>query len=264
MLNSISRIEIDNLILSNMQMIFEKILKNSKLYLLGVNHSCDHRHNQFIKIQESWDNFLKSCTENNKIALVEQMNVLPEETYEASIKLKGEVGAVTWLAKKNRVEVQCPEPSPEEIRRSLCEEFDSEDALYALVIQNLASWYKSSRNRTFYDAILHTLNYEQNFSYIYNFDLNKEWFVKKHKKLFGDMNMENEEFLYKIVDPRIDFCVTNDVISFKTQYRNTYILRIVGQLLNKGQCIFMVYGKGHVDVFSRLLKEDSSLTLQRI
>ena len=224
------------------------------LYFFGAQHTNNPDDDQFVKIKQTWDEFIE-VTGSRKIIFVEgNTRELPED-YDESIKMYGETGAVYWLAKQANLEVVRLEPDDEYHRTSLCELFDPNLVAYTIIVQNLAGWFRHITETSFKEAITRVINRESKFSNIYGFIPTESWFEEKHREIFDGQNLEDKDFLNKITDPNRSDTVINKVVSARSELRNQYIFSKITEAWDSGKSIFIIYGKGHLSALESSLRE---------
>lgn len=223
------------------------------LYFFGAKHTNDMSDPQFEEMLSLWNEFLQNSKEEKIVLSEGNVREIPG-TFEESIKQFGESGAIQWLAKKEGVSVMRPEPNDMEQRRELVKFFDPELVACAFIEQHLGAWFRHSRQSTFDEALMRTIDREKQFKEIYGFEPYADWLVDFHKKLFGDQPIEDKNFLDRISDPRIRETKVNEIIAARTQFRNEYIFDQIKKEWEKGKSIFIVYGRGHLDALKSLLE----------
>ncbi|OGN27304.1 MAG: hypothetical protein A2941_00395 [Candidatus Yanofskybacteria bacterium RIFCSPLOWO2_01_FULL_49_17] len=221
------------------------------LYFFGIQHSNDPTHSQVEAIKEFWQEFLRQSRQpsDKRIVLIERTPVDTLDSLGQAIIKYGESGEAQWLARQENINIECPEPSLETQRKVLCEKFDSPAVAYALIVRNLNAWIKRTTRSPFESALAQTISREAKAEDVYKFTPTLEWFRGYHKNLFGDQKLEDARFLASITDPRYsENSQTNKIIASITQIRNGYILNRIKDLWKLGFDVFIVYGRGHLDI----------------
>jgi hypothetical protein len=222
--------------------------QEQSLYFYGARHCYDSSDMQFIDIASLWEQFVADTKiEKNAFGEIPVPDDLPEDLATAITKY-GESGAHYWHALRHSVPALCPEPSPVEQRLGLCAIFPSDEVAYALTIQNLASWFRNTRGRTFQEMIDFTIARESKYSEVYGFVMTNDSFLNTHVRLFGNQALEDQVFLQKLADPRRVDNQINTIIGHRTKIRNEHILQEIQTAWQAGKSIFVVYGLGHFDV----------------
>jgi hypothetical protein len=227
--------------------------ENQILYFFGAYHTNNIDDPQFRELKNIWDEFM-SVSRGERMVVVEGVVREISENYEEMIKRNGESGAVTWLAKQENIPTIRVEPSDIEQRKILCSLFESQVVAYALIVQNLAAWFRNYRDSSFSEAIERSVNKESEFASVYGFMPNTSWFHDKHRELFGQQELEDKVFLELISDPRRNVTIVNDVVSNRTQVRNSYIMSAITEAWKCQKSIFIVYGKGHFYALEKSLQ----------
>jgi len=227
--------------------------KGQVIYFFGAKHTNDPSDEQFVRIKDLFEGFL-NCAKGAKVVFVEGVVREIPQIYEEAINQYGESGAVQWLGMEACIDVIHPEPSDAEQREKLCASFNSSDVAYAVIVQNLASWFRHESQTSFNEAIDRVLNRESKFSSIYNFIPDRSWFNSQHKKLFGEQKLEDKKFLDLISNPRKSNTVINKVIGSRSKLRNKHILSVITKAWKSWNSIFIVYGKGHLVALEDTLK----------
>jgi hypothetical protein len=217
------------------------------LYFYGTRHCYDSTDMQFADIESLWKQFVTDAkTEKIAFGEIPVPDDLPNDLVSAITKY-GESGAHYWHAFQHSILAQCPEPSPTEQRAKLCATFPPEEVAYAFTIQNIASWFRNTRDRTFQEMIDFTIAREATFSDVYGFTMTKDLFLNTHVRLFGDHILEDQDFLQKLADPRRTDNHASLIIGHRTKIRNEHILQEVQTAWQAGKSLFVVYGLGHFE-----------------
>jgi hypothetical protein len=237
--------------------VFEKKVLNStqSFYFFGMVHTNNPDDSQFNSLKEVWSGFLKNKSRKEIIVFTEGTIRTAISNFDDSVIKFGESGGIQWLAKEAKIECVCPEPNNEEQRRDLCVRFDSNSVAYSMIVQNLSSWYRHADLLSFNEILVKTIEREAKFSDIYGFSPDIDWFNDYHKKIFGKRKIEDRLFLDSISDPRKDDTLINKIISLRTELRNKRILHSIIEAWKSGKSIFIVYGKGHLDILEDPLKK---------
>ncbi len=238
----------------NFNSILVKYAENgSTLCFFGALHSNDTKHPQFDLLSNTWKFFINNSSKN-KVVIVEsnkksEQNLKSINNFQEAINLYGEIGAAYCLAHEGNAKVIYPEPNGEEQRRKLCELFDPQDVAYAFIIQSLLIWFRTERKLTLEQSLeKNSIEKETKFSDIYKFTPTTDWFYGRHKKLFGEQKLEDKKFISSISDPRKKDTIINEIVSKRTELRNEYLLKAIEENLKSDKDVFVVYGRGHLDV----------------
>jgi len=216
------------------------------LYFFGAKHTNNPNDAQFNHLKKLFEEFLK-IAKGEKIIFTEGAIHETLQDYEEAIRQQGEIGAIQWLGNEADIEMICPEPSSSEQRKALCLSFDPQIVAYAMVTQNLAGWFRHTRQSSFEEATNRSLSREAQFSEIYGFMPDRDWLYDQHKKLFREQLLEDKNFLDSISDPRQDDTQINAIITARTEIRNNYLFSRIAEAWKMGKSILVVYGKGHLD-----------------
>ena len=221
-------------------------LNGQILYFFGARHTNDPTDSQFDLLKKFWKDFLNNSN-GERIMFIEGNTLEIPKDFEEVVRQYGESGAAKWLAIKENVDVVRTEPEDAQQRKFLCEVLDPEVVAYTVIAQNLSSWFRHSGKTSFDDSLDRVIIREAKFVDIYKFNLNKDWFLKQHNKLFNNQVLEDKSFLDKITDPRTKYSIVNSIVSERSRLRNEYILSIIKEHWGKGKNIFIIYGRGHLD-----------------
>lgn len=224
------------------------------LYFFGARHTNDPTNIQFNYLKQFWDEFL-NIIKDKRVVFTEGVIRATSLSYEDSIQRYGEAGAAQWLAKEADIDAVCPEPSDEEQRRSLCTLFNPQLIAYTMIVQHLAVWFRYTRQLSFNQALVHSVNRETKFADIYGFTPDKYWFDEQHKKLFDKQKLEDKALLYSISDPRSDKTLINKVVATRSNMRNEHILSVISEAWESGKSIFIIYGKGHFNALKHAFEK---------
>lgn len=224
------------------------------LYFFGARHTNDPTNAQFIYLKQCLYEFLNVAKEKKIIFVEGAIREIPKN-YEEATRQYGEAGTAQWLAKEADIDVICPEPTDEEQRKVLCVSFSPQVVAYTMIVQHLAVWFRQIRQLSFGEAVSRSVKRETKFAEIYGFTPDDDWFYGQHKKLFGDQQVEDKNFLNSISDPRRDDTLINKVVAYRSNLRNKYILLMIKEAWKSGKSIFIVYGKGHLATLENQLRE---------
>ncbi len=224
------------------------------LYFFGTRHTNDYRDEQFNYIKQFWSEFLNKSERQKSVFVEGAIHEIPQD-YEEAIRWYGETGAIQWLGREAGIKVIRPEPTEAGQRKYLCAKFDSKLVAYAVIAQNLASWFSHIGKTTFDEAVNQVLKREAGYSEVYGFVPNKEWLVSQHKELFGEQMFEDKSFLVSITDPTKNDTAINKIVSARSKMRNENILAEIKKAWESGKSIFIVYGKGHLAALESYLRD---------
>lgn len=227
---------------------------NQILYFFGARHTNDPSDTQFDQIKQLWNEFANNSRTERAVFIESLIHEVPAE-YEKAIEKYGEAGATYWLANKTGLIVTCPEPNNTEQRKALCILHKPQIVAYTFIVQNLAAWFRHTRQSLFTEAIENSVNREKQFSEIYGFIPDKSWFMDQHKKLFGEQNLDNKNFLDSITNPHINNTLVNIIVATRTKIRNYYLLEMISKAWKLKRSVFIVYGIGHLSAIENGLRE---------
>ncbi|MBU6370665.1 MAG: hypothetical protein KGH93_01085 [Patescibacteria group bacterium] len=228
------------------------------LCFFGALHSNDPKHPQFSLLKNTWNFFEQGP--GNKVVVIEstrnaQNNFEIFENFEEAVKQCGEPGGMYVLSRTAGIEVIFGEIDADEQRKMLLTEFDAENVAYACLMQSAAVWFRAKRKLSFTEALVNYVKKETMFSSIYGFEPTMDWLYEKHKELFGNQPIDDERFVLSICDPRKKDTLINKIVSKRTEIRNEHLLAIINDNMHVGRNIFVMYGRGHLDMlYDELIK----------
>src|SRR3989344_809496 len=110
------------------------------LYCFGSQHSFNPDHPQFPLIKNNWHEFLEKTKKDNRVVFVEGgVRDLSSNEIE-SIQNDAEVGLMTYIAHKDSVEVDSPEPTLKEEIVGFEKLFTKEEVSYYYFARMVYQW----------------------------------------------------------------------------------------------------------------------------
>lgn len=218
--------------------LFSLESNDQSLYYFGGNHSVDPSNEQYIILEEYWDQFLKKTNALNCVVLVEGTLRKLAVSKDEAICHGAEGSFITFLASKTSdIVIKCPEPTYKAIDAYL-NNFFTEDVIT----------YKTYAQKALWAIKRHTINplssLQESFQQEYGIDL--EHMETIHKKLFKEpYDITNERFFYTITNPVSTNTIINKACRKASVFRDVECIRFIKSLIQEGKNIFIVYGGTH-------------------
>jgi len=250
--------------------ILKSKYKNQDIIEIGVEHSYNLKHKNYVQINSLFLEFIKTHLKNKIILLVENNFQIQNLSKRKAISKYGESGFILWLANKYNIQTICPEPSQREILIFASKKIKNKYNLLLWIFTNLLS--SSLINKEIIDRQSIATIMRQVISAGKIVDINEsedkllKYFghtiskITKNKIAFLNKNelLEcklNISLLKDIQSPFLKKSVLNKIGAHINIARDTYILSKKINVLKKGFHIFSVYGRNHVVCQEQALKE---------
>lgn len=215
------------------------------IIFIGTRHTNNPADPQFALIQEEWQRFAGVYSGSEPIALVEGGQWPLEATAEQAIRISGESGLLTYLARRDGIELTSPEPRREEDVRHLVELFGQDKTILYYVLRQIPQWHRSHGQpplRVYLEAMLR--RYQQLFGWDEHLSVARAELL--HEKIIGKpLDMDRERDIAMRIDPYLEVSPLNEVSRACGQYRDLVIARAIWRLWSEGRPIFAAYGCGH-------------------
>jgi len=225
--------------------IIHQALSGQILSIIGVSHTHDPADPLILYIQNAFKEFLK--IPGQKIAIVEKRNKINANSFKKAVEIWGEAGATYWLATSADIPVVCPEPDYLDVTSELCKQFDPSDVCYFEVGDAMIWWKHLHSNLTAKENLERLLSNRAKHKDIYGFEPTEEWFMRKHKSLFGNQNIDNENFWRMTMNTKENTnTIFGRILTARHNIRNQIIFDNIVDLWRQGNNIFMVYGNSHI------------------
>lgn len=235
---------------------FFKIEKSKQyLYYIGARHSFDPDNPVFNTIRECWKDFLNKTQGRERLVLVEGGKRPVSENEPLAIREGGEAGFVTFLAAREHIDADSPEPSNLYEVGKLLNKFSKEEIIYYFFIRQVAQWNRMEQKPTLERYITKTLERYRAHLRWDGFNFSMENMKKIHRKLFGTkFDRNRRDFIDNLTNPTITDTVTNRVSCESGILRDTYIVDQIKTYWEQGKSLFIVYGKTHAIVQEPAIK----------
>lgn len=225
------------------------------LVYFGSKHSYDPSDKQIPKLKEQWSKFLKHTKGKNSIVLVEggKRQVLGNE--KEAITKGGEAGFISFLADKEGIETDSPDPSWGSTFDNLAKKFSKEKVLYFRAAQIATQWNRLPNREDFKGYLESFLKRYQKEFCLTDTDCSFENIKNIHQKLFGtNFDENNNNFFKKISAPIYNDSIINEISRADSNMRNIHIIEQVKKYWDLGFNIFIVFGSGHAIIQEPALK----------
>jgi len=223
---------------------FFKLQKNGHvLFWLGIQHSRDDTHPQFLALKNKWNVFLK-CAHSPLVVL----EYLDNSTYtdsKTAIHEAGEAAYMLFLSKLAKIPATCFEPDRHHEMNYLAGLFGRERVEYYYFARAVAQWYRIIKEGSIEKYVSPFLRRDQIASEWDDFDFSVTHMAHIHKNLFGNrLKLEDKKFFLKIEDPTRKDNPLQAVVRKSGAFRDDFVIQNV-KFAMRNNDIFMVYGRGH-------------------
>ncbi len=217
------------------------------LYYYGASHVNDPKHPMLPDIEAYWDEFMSRVTDKSKAVAMNEGGLRnPNGNKDAMVKRDGEGGLLTYLSKKDNIEIISPEPSRENVDNVLLNDFSKEEVQYYYFARVVNQFLNKNTSEDFEKYVQRFLDTDKKESGWTDFDFSLENMKKTHIKLFGDeFNINEKGFFYTIINPSRKDTVVNAVARASSDYRDVHIVEKTVEEWNLGKSVFVVYGFSH-------------------
>lgn len=216
------------------------------LHYFGARHSFDPSHSQFLKLKKCWQSFLEQTKNKPRIVLVETRvdeNIGRYKSENLVVYDKCESGFIQYLANKEKITVDCPEPSSKLITDLLLNNFAQQEVQYLYFARIAYQWNQLLIKPVFEDYISRFLAQDVR-RHNWNGSLGNIKLI--HRKLFNTaFNPRNKNFFYNITNPTHTKTIINQVSQRCSILRDVGIVNSIAQYWRMGVNIFVVYGSTH-------------------
>ncbi len=236
--------------------------QGQSLFYFGANHSRDPENIQYPALRAYWHEFLEKAETRKAIVLLEGgLRPLAKNEKDA-IHKNSEAGFMTFLANKEKINVESPEPSNYDERQELLMQFSKEEIQYYYFARMVNQWLnlptelKKESGYSFELYLGSSLTYDQKESAWVGFDFSLNNMKAIHKTLFkSDFNIKDKDFFSSLINPRKDISVINGVAGACSRFRDVFIIKRIIELWGEGKSIFAVFGGAHLILQERALQE---------
>lgn len=228
------------------------------LWYFGAHHSFNPADEQFITLRTFWNSFINHLGTDTKrgVALVEGgvRRDSPNET-DAIIK-DGEAGFVSFLASKQSILLESPEPPLSYEFQELSRMFKKEEIYYYYFARIVSQWNTMSERPDFITYINKYLVQESDEGNWPASEYTLSFMREIHRKQFGkEFNSEDKTFFQNIVNPMRHIAVTNKVAQESGKIRDMFIIGQIREHWDAKRNIFIAYGDSHAVMQEKILKE---------
>ena len=216
------------------------------LHYFGARHSFDPSHSQFLKLKECWKTFLEQTKNKPRVVLVEtrvDKNIGRYKSESFVVYDKCESGFIQYLANKEKIMVDCPEPSSKLITDLLLNDFLPEEVQYLYFARVAYQWNQFLIKPIFENYISRFLAQGAR-RHNWNGSLGN---IKRiHRKLFNtEFDAKDKSFFYNITNPTHTKTIINQASQRCTILRDVGIVNSILQYWKMGVNVFVVYGCTH-------------------
>jgi len=219
--------------------------KGQHIFYFGSRHTYDIQDKQFKKIDIFWKSFLKKTSKEDCIVLVEGGVRKNSSTKNEAIRDGGEMQYVTYLARKEKIDVVSPEPVGYRYEE-LLKKFSRQEIAYYDFALICYQWNRMQEKPDFKRYASQFLEADKRNSGWDNFDFSLEHMQKIHKSIFLTTFDENDaKFLQEALDPISNKSVMNKISLAEEGLRDVYIAQEIERIWKLGKNIFVIYGSSH-------------------
>lgn len=236
---------------------FKLKTKSGKLlYYFGANHIFDYKHKQTDAIKQYWSEFLRATEDKKKLVLAESGFRNLEETEVEAVEKSGENGLITYLAHKENIDVEIPEPTRKDEIGDLLGRYTKEEIEYYYFASAVYWWAVDDGGLEFEDWAEGFLEHEKDVSIWKDFDFTLENMRKIHKKLFkGDLDPRDKDFFSSLMSPLYTNTSISKYSADSGLNRDAYIVNYIFNKLGEGFNVFVVFGLTHAVVQKPALEQ---------
>jgi len=220
------------------------------LYYFGANHSRDIKDEQYQKLEEYWQSFKDKTKNHTKIVLVEGgvRKLWPDE--KTAVIKDSEAGYITYLAAKDNIHIESPEPERDAERQFLLQKYSKDQIQYYYFVRIVPVWHRLPKESQTLDEFIK--GYAKSLSNgargedWNEYDFSFENMKKIHYELFSTIFDENDkDFLRSLGNPTNEKTVINKVARDSSRFRDVYIVSKICDLWAEHKNIFVVFGLAH-------------------
>jgi len=214
------------------------------LRCFGCAHVSDPGHPYLRTLETAWDLFVAETAGRPRVAMVEgRLRALRPTREQAVTQSGGEGGLLTFLAARDGVAVECPEPSWERLFAAQRERFDERDLCHAYYLRGLVMWHRL-RDRQPLDQYVAS---SQPLARM-GCPLSREETDRRHLELFGEpLDRLDEGRLLALTDP-IGDGIANRIMASDAEIRDAFVTAEIVRRWREGRSVFVVFGVVHVMV----------------
>ena len=227
---------------------FEIEKHNQVLFYFGANHSPDPSNEQYNKLLEYWQKFLKKTKGQNCMVFVEGWKRPVLKNKEEAIKNGNEGTFITMLADQEGIQTECPEPDEKEVTGELLKQFSKDKIVFYYFISQLKGWQRFSEPRPNFDEFVPMIfKRVKRITEWNDYDYSTEHMLRIYEEVFGQ-KISKEELMNTAIDfsnPNLKGPI-NDVARASSDIRDLNIASEIERYWNEGKNIFVVFGSGHL------------------
>lgn len=233
---------------------FYKIQSTGKvLYYLGCQHTYNPEHPQFNKIRDLWAKFLVEKGEDSVIVVEGNLRQVGIDEIDAISNHGGEGGLITYLAFKEGIPVECPEPNKKDLAEEMLSKgFSKDEIVYDWFTSMALQYHRTNEKRVFSEYSQAYLDwYKEVYGWV-DYDFTLDHMIEIHNKNHDhefDIN-KCRHCVYLDTSP-----IDNKVSEAQSNLRDVAIVKGILKSWNEKKSIFIVYGSGHALTQELALKE---------
>ncbi|MCR4280331.1 MAG: hypothetical protein NUV82_02815 [Candidatus Komeilibacteria bacterium] len=243
---------------------------NQNIIEIGVTHSRDPKHKNYILIKSAFEEFVKTHKSSKSVVLIEniiQKRILPKNEMVSKL---GESGFLLWLANKYKIQAICPEPNQYEIIKLTSSHFDYTEEILLWIFVSLLRNLLAGDHILSHDLIEIIMKQIIKAGEIIKFKKTETEYLKIFEHQLTKITSNEISFSNKIelmnsnidirklngmLSPYLKKSLLNEVSAAINMSRDIHILSNKTNLLKKGFNIFSVFGKNHTICQEMALKE---------
>ncbi|MDQ5911907.1 MAG: hypothetical protein QG568_120 [Patescibacteria group bacterium] len=220
--------------------------KGNILIYFGAKHSLDAKHEQNEQIKEQWESFLVETISGRRkvVAEVYSEGLFLDENH--AVTARGESGLISYLAKRENIEVVIPGLGKQE-QMKICDEYFSRDMiLYHHALQIALQWNRLEDKPPFDQFIEKFLMRDKEGTDWDDTDFTLEHIKNIHESLFGQpFDQKDKDFFSRMTDPSQFHSITNEISRKQNDLREVQIIDTIVKIWDEGNSVFVVMGSGH-------------------
>lgn len=232
---------------------FEVFSEKQAIFYFGSKHSHDPHDDQWQKLENYWNKFLKE-TKGKRIAFLEGSGGfgISDLTREEIIKRFGETGLLVSLAKIQNIPLVWPDLSIQQEAKLLEEKFEKDLVEYFIFVRSVGAWSQIDNAEIFNEIIKKAVNATA--KRIPNAPAEIEFYASIHRRIFGkNLTPTERENLITAAAPVYHKSIINDIARASSLLRNQRVISEVERFWLDGNSIFILFGSAHAIIQEKAL-----------
>lgn len=226
------------------------------LYYLGFDHIYDPKHPAWGVLENYLQDFIDQTDGKRRMVLVEGGEKTLPYSRKEQVKTMGEAYYTWFLAQSSAIQVSSPEPDTVDQLKHLAEKFPKDLIITSLYVEQLAIRSNYIKPESISGSLESYLDYLKGIS-----SWDPELFSIKnifecYLKTSGiKLDYNNLEYIKNETDSYQQVNQINEVINIKSQYKDKMTLNNIERLWDKGNNLFIVFGKPHSIIHEMTMRQ---------